>query len=124
MVLAFPALLSVSQQPRPRFFSGHWSVLRVPVRTLMYSCVAVCLLGIMTTFLISLPASFEYIVEDRVALTVMLLILLCWSSLFVWRTRHMGVAQSLTLQFLACVLAFAYTTNASQTKYLLVLIGI
>jgi hypothetical protein len=123
MVLAFPALLSISQQPRPRFFSGHWSVLRVPVRTLMYSCVAVCLLGVMMTFLLSLPASFAYTAESRVALTVMLLMLLCWSSLFVWRTRHAGVAQSLTLQFLACVLAFAYANNASQTKYILVLIG-
>ncbi len=124
MVLAFPALLSVSRLPRSRFFSGHWSVLRVPVRTLMYSCVTVCLLGVMTTFLLSLLASFEYTVEDRVALTAMLLLLLCWSGLFVWRTRHTGVAQSLTLQFLACALAFSYANHASQTKYILVLIGI
>jgi hypothetical protein len=123
MGLAFPALLSVSHQSRTRFFAGPWSVLREPVRVLMYSCLAVCLFGIMATSLFSLSSgSVEHIAENRVALTTMLLLLLCWSCLFIWRTRRAGVAQSITLQFLACTLSVAYTVNANQTRYVLVLL--
>ncbi|GHO96176.1 hypothetical protein KSF_062240 [Reticulibacter mediterranei] len=125
MGLAFPALLSVSHQSRTRFFAGSWSVLREPVRMLMYSCIAVCLFGIMATSLFSLSSGVtEHITEDRVALMTMLLLLLCWSCLFVWRTRKAGVAQSTTLQFLACALSVAYTFNANETGYVFVLICI
>lgn len=125
MGVAFPALLSVSHQPRTRFFAGPWSVLCEPVRILMYSCIAVCLFGIMATSLFSLSSStIERIAENRVALTTMLLLLLCWSCLFVWRTRRAGVAQSITLQVLACALSIAYTVNASQIGYVLVLLGV
>jgi hypothetical protein len=58
--------------------------------------------------------------EVRVALTCMLVLLLCWSCLFVWRTKQTGVALSVPFLFLACVLSIAYAASFDQVRYVVV----
>ncbi len=127
MVLALPSLSAVSVHPRIRLFAGSVSVLREPVRVLMYVCIAACGLGIISAFpytleLNSLGSPLAEQREVRVALTCMLVLLLCWSCLFVWRTRQTGVALSVPFLFLACVLSIAYAASFDQVRYVVVLI--
>ncbi len=127
MILAFPSLSAVSVHPRIRLFSGSRSVLREPVRVLMYVCIAACGLGILFTFpysleLSSLESSWVQQQEVRVALTCMLVLLFCWSSLFVWRTKQTGVALSIPFSFLACILSIGYTARFDQLGYVIILL--
>jgi hypothetical protein len=127
MVLAFLSLSAVSVHPRPRLFSGSWSILRDPVRVLMYVCSTLCGLGIIFTFSYALELSnfgsprLEQ-QEVRLALSCMLMLLLGWSCLFIWRTRQTKIAVTVPFLFLAGILSVAYTTWLGTIGYVIVLI--
>lgn len=120
MPLAFASLVS-AQRISPRPFSGTAAVLREPVRALLYACIAVLISGVLCTSVYSL--SLDVFVrpsnEVRFSIASMTLLLLTWTCLFLWLTKHVKWLSVVPYQFLGCVIAFAYVFEFHQVGYAL-----
>jgi len=122
MLLGLPTLISETRtsyllQP----FSEGMAVLNRPVRFLMFSCVCACCSGVLITALYSLSIDVfdQPNLEIRFAIVYMLVLLLCWVTLFVWSTGHTRFASLLPYLFLACVVACSYAFTFNQIGYAL-----
>lgn len=127
MLLALPALLSVpraSGDTRP--FAEPWTILREPLLVFMLACVVACVVGIPSVFAYSLllDVSNHARMGVRLALSCMVLLLLCWNFLLVWRTKRGRWAIALPYVFLLCSLSGAYTLSFSRVGYILMLTGV
>src|SRR5579885_1039764 len=129
-VLLLPAFLALLALP-DRFghadsFTGTWEILRAPVRALMFACVGVCGIGAVLIYLYSLGLDIAHQAQSEVrfSLLCVLLLLLIWVCLFVWRTQRLQWAQSIAYLFLASTLAFSYAFEFRQVGYVLMLTGV
>ncbi len=117
MPLAFVALLSVNKNGR--LFSHNRAVLREPVRVLMYVCVMALCLDILCTY--SYALSFEGIdysfLEIRVAGAIMLLLVLAWTCVYFWVTKHFAWLAVVPYQLLGLVVALAYVFDIPAVSY-------
>ncbi len=130
MLLALAALVVV---PRPtgdsptrlgRFFSGPLTVLRNPVRALMFVIVGITLFSSGLNFLYSiLLAGSTTGSEVRFALALATLAVTIWMCLFLWLAQRKQ-ATIVAYLFLACVLAFCYAFRLEQSGYVLALTGV
>src|SRR5262249_3784557 len=73
-----------------------------------------------------LPSSLtlQWSLEARFSIAFTLLLLFCWTCLFVWRSHLSRWLLTGPYLFLACALAFAYAYSSPTSTYTLVLIGI
>lgn len=125
MLLAMPALISVMRRPG-RLFTGAREVLRDPVRFVMYALVTVSVSGTLVTILYSLQldASATPLREIRFAILSMMLLLLLWTSLFLWLTKRTRNVIVLAYILLASVLAACYVFALAPIGYALTLTGV
>ncbi len=131
MLLALPALVAiVPTTPSWSPFRGSRTILREPVRTLMFICVATCVVGIAGTLLYSLSkdmnvlgqsVAFGHFSQVRFALVSMTALLLAWTCLFTWLVRDTPWMRAIPYLFLACVLALLYAFVLSVTWYIVAL---
>ena len=123
MLLALPSLISESRISYPlSSFTESVTILSRPVRLLMFTCVGVCTSGAFITTRYSLlidgwPGRSN--LEVRFAIVYMLLLLLCWTALFVWYSGRTHWSIFLPYLFLACVMASSYAFKFDQTGYAL-----
>jgi hypothetical protein len=124
MLPALPAVLSVPRRPGDlRPFVAPWTIVREPLLALMGISVAVCAVSIPVVFVYAFLFTYgRVLIEARLALVCMTILLLCWNSLFVWRTTRL--ARTIPYLFLLCALAFAYALSFHQVGYVLVLTGV
>ncbi len=131
MLLALPALVAiVSTTASWSPFRGHRTILREPVRTLMFICVAICVVGIVMTLLYSLgndmnafgrSVSFGHFSQLRFALVGMTALLLAWTCLFTWLVEDTLWMRAIPYLFLAYVLALLYAFALSVIWYIVAL---
>ncbi len=123
MLLALPSLISEARISYPlSSFTESVTILSRPVRLLMFTCVGVCASGAFITTLYSLiidgwPGRSN--LEVRFAIVYMLLLLLCWTALFVWCSGRTHWSIFLPCLFLACVTASSYAFKFDHTGYAL-----
>ncbi len=131
MILALPALVTVARSSDvsfgERIFAGRLTVLREPIRMLMFIIVGVCALGII------LAASYSFLFGSfggpvsirgiRFSILSMMLLLSLWTSLYMWLTRRTKWVPVLVGLSLASVLAFCYAFEFGHVGYALALTG-
>jgi hypothetical protein len=125
MLLAIPALISIPHRPS-RLFTGAWEILRDPVRFVMYALVTVSVSGTLITILYSLQldALATPLREICFAILSMMLLLLLWTSLFLWLTKRTRNVMVLAYILLASVLAACYAFTFEPIGYALALTGV
>jgi hypothetical protein len=103
-----------------------WDILFQPVRVLMKVYVYASYICVFFAWLIALVAgsTSQPFLEIRFSLACTLLLLFCWTGLFVWRSRLSRWLLVGPYLFPACVLAFAYASSPSAGVYIIVLTGI
>src|SRR5581483_6184315 len=124
MLLALPALTSLMHRSdTPSLFTGERAVLRIPVLLLMWTCVSICALGLISVFLysINIDSIGHSSREVRFSITSMAMLLLCWLTLYLWRTRRVQWTPLLPYLFLIATLASCYTFEFGQVGYVLTL---
>jgi len=141
MLLALLALIVVPRpSANPAFpnnwpFVGTWALLREPVRVLMFTIIAACVLGIIvTTFYSFFLDLFGNDLGDlfseassggiRFSILSTLLLLLLWTSLYLWLTKRANRVLILAYLFLASVLAFCYGLHFEEIGYALALTAV
>jgi len=125
MLLAIPALISVPQRTG-RLFTGAQEVLRDPVRFVMYVLVTASASGTGITILYSLQldAIAAPLREIRFAILSTMLLLLLWTSLFLWLTKRTRNVIVLAYLLLVSVLAACYAFAFEPIGYALALTGV
>ncbi|HLZ56099.1 MAG TPA: hypothetical protein VKR06_04060 [Ktedonosporobacter sp.] len=122
MVLALPSLMALPRASgRTPFLIGSLAVLREPLRLLMYSCVTVCITGIVFAFVYSLDLDIlgHSLRETRFSIVCMMLLLLCWLCLFIWQSGRRPWANVVPYLFVALVLLSCYAFALKQVGYVL-----
>ncbi|HEY4035774.1 MAG TPA: hypothetical protein VGL94_17595 [Ktedonobacteraceae bacterium] len=122
MLLALPSLISeIHTSHLSQSLARSMAVLSRPVRILMFTCVGVCSSGVLITTLysLSIDVSGRPNLEVRFAIVYMLVLLLCWTALFMWHTGRTRWGALLPYLFLACVIACSYTFSLGTTGYAL-----
>ncbi len=122
MPFAFVALLVVRPNLQSSLLNGNTAILREPIRVLMYSCIAVLCMGLLYTYLsVVYAATFGMSVqvnfEMRFVGAISLLLLLVWTSAYIWVTKRFVSLTFLPYQFVAVVTAFAYVYNLQAVEY-------
>ena len=129
MILALSALVTLARSSGvsigERIFAGRLTVLREPVRMLMFIIVGVCALGIVvvTFYSFALGGFSAPAREIRFSILSMTLLLSLWTSLYLWLTRRTKWVLVLVGLSLASVLAFCYAFNFEHVGYALALTG-
>ena len=124
MILALPALVSL---PRPSdknwLFGGNRAVLREPMRIFLYVFAAICALSMLAIagYSFILDASGMQNTEVRFSILCLTLLVLLWSSLFLWLTGRTRYVIGLAFLFLASVLALCYALAFEAIGYALAL---
>ena len=127
MLLALPALLVVPRRTGSVWpFTGDVEILRAPVRVLMVACVAVCGLGVisMSLWSFSIDRFGHSPSQVRFSILSMMLFLLCWICLYMWRTMQTKYGHAVPYLFLSCVLAFSHALDFRQSDYALALTAV
>ncbi len=133
MLLALLALIVVPRpSANPAFpdnwpFVGTWALLREPVRVLMFTVIAVCALGIIvTTFYSFFLDLFSEASSGGIRFSILstLLLLLLWTSLYLWLTRRTNRLLLLAYLFLASVLALCYALHFEEIGYAVALTAV
>ncbi len=127
MVLALLALTSdVHTRESSQMPIKHKNMLNKPMRALMFNNVVICCFGVFITTLSSLniDGHGRPNPEMRFAIMSMVLLLLAWTALFIWRSGRTGWGVLLPYCFLACVIACSYTFAFDTTGYALVLTAV
>src|SRR6266446_405521 len=124
MLLAIPALLSIRRPSGSDWpFKHSWSVLRDPVRFVMYAIVAASALALLftTAYSLFLDAFHTPLREVRFALLTMTLLMLLWASLLIWLARRTRAVIALAYIALLSVLALCYALAFESIGYALAL---
>ena len=127
MILAIPATISLKCGGESTWpFTGHWAVLRDPLRYVMYSIVAASLLGLSLIVMYSLGLDFNStpINEIRFSILSMMLLLLIWAILSIRLAKWTRAVLVLAYIVLASVVAFCYAFRFEAIGYALALTGI
>jgi hypothetical protein len=125
MLLAISALVSIRRptgESEPFTFTGSWAVLRDPMRFVMYAIVFVSVL--VTSYSLELNVFGASPGEVRLSILSMTLLLLLWTSLFLWRASLPRSVIVLAYLLLASVLAFCYAFAFESVAYALALTGV
>ena len=124
MLLAIPALLSIRRPSGSNWpFKHSWSVLRDPVRFVMYAIVAASALDLLftTAYSLFLDAFYTPLREVRFALLTLTLLMLLWASLLIWLARRTRAVIALSYIALLSVLALCYALAFESIGYALAL---
>jgi hypothetical protein len=130
MVLALPSVLSLARKSGDTSpFTGNWAVLRTPLRVLIVVCISSVLIGYPIVFVAGIIEEMGYMPSPRIggihnALLCMVLLLLAWSCLRVWRTQKNKQAAFIPYIFLWCVLTFTLAFNFVHIGFVLALTGV
>lgn len=127
MVLALPSVLSLARKSGDTGpFTDMWAVFLIPVRILMFVTLAVGMLGFFVIFSYSFGGDMfgSSSTGSRFALLSIVLLLLAWNCLEVWRTQHMAHAAFTPYIFVVCSLIYAYAFHYSHIRYVLTLTGV
>src|SRR5579875_89117 len=127
MFLAFPAALALpAGNGGGHPFTRPWTILREPVLIFAFVAVAVDILGIFFTTLLSYSYDgFSGPNEAlRLAILCMNVVLLLWTCLALRLTKSAGWLPILAYLFLACVLALCYAFAFQPVGYILVLTAV
>jgi hypothetical protein len=127
MILALPSLVSVRHSPGTDcLFAGSRAVLREPVRIFLYVFASICALGVLAIagYSFVLDASGMQNTEVRFSILSLTLLVLLWSSLFLWLTARPRYVIGLAFLFLASTLALCYALNFEAIGYALALTAV
>jgi len=124
MLLAIPALLSIRRPSGSDWpFKHSWSVLRDPVRFVMYTIVTAGALALLftTAYSLRLDAFGTPLREVRFALLTLTLLMLLWASLLIWLARRTRAVIALAYIALLSVPALCYAFAFESIGYALAL---
>lgn len=127
MLLAFAALVSARPSAGSSWpFVGTWTILRRPVRLLMYGILAATAAGVLVIAFYSfrLDSLGTPVREARFSVFTLTLLLLLWGSLFLWRVKRTRGTRELAYLFLLSVLAICYSFDLQPIGYALALTGV
>ena len=127
MILALPLLVSVQRSADRKWpFAGSRAVLREPVRIFLYIFAGICALGILAIagYSFLLDASGMQNTEMRFSILCLTLLVLLWSSLFLWLTARPGYVIGLAFLFLASTFALCYALTFEAIGYALALTAV
>jgi hypothetical protein len=122
MLLALPATISLKDSGENAWpLVSHWSLLRNPIRFVMYLIVTASFLSLSLIVLFSLGTDFNssLVNEVRVSILSMTLFLLLWATLSIWLAKWSRFVLVIAYLVLASVVAFCYALRFEAIGYAL-----